>query len=168
MELLGVGPTEFLFIIVIILIVVGPKDLAKTGSTIGKWLNSLIQSDSWKMVQRTSSELRQLPKNLMREANLEKFQAEKNTKPDPNSNAGTWQGQIKSMLPPISTDPKPDLNQGNVIQPPVIIPTPTDQPPAKKKPSAAPHKKTTPVTKKATRKATKPGIKPSPRKKSNG
>ncbi len=61
MEFLGVGPTEFLFIIIITLIVIGPKDMAKTGSTIGKWLNSIVQSDVWKVAQKTSKELRQLP-----------------------------------------------------------------------------------------------------------
>ena len=73
MEFLGVGPTEFLFIIIIALIVLGPKDLAKTGSTVGKWLNNLIQSDGWKAIRKTSDELRRLPTQLMREDNLKNF-----------------------------------------------------------------------------------------------
>ena len=164
MELLGVGPTELLFIIIIALIVIGPKDIAKTGSTIGKWLNNIIHSDAWKIAQKTSRELRQLPTNLMREANLEKFQAEKNAKPTTSNDAGTWQGQIKSMLPPISTGPTTELKNENVIQPPVIVPTPTDTQPAKKKPGPAVHKKTMPAKKKTA----KPVVKPTSRKKSNG
>ena len=163
MELLGVGPTEFLLIIVVILIVIGPKDLAKTGNTIGKWLNGLVQSDSWRMVQKTSKELRQLPTNLMREANLEKFKTEKDANPTAGSNAGTWQGQIKPMTPPVNKESKPEPDKRNVIQPPVIIPTPVESQAAKKKPSAAPRKNTT-TTKKKT---TKPASKTAPRKKKN-
>ena len=73
MEFLGVGPTELIFIIIIALIVLGPKGLAKTGSTIGRWLNNLIQSDGWKVMQSTTKQLRNLPTQLMREDNLKNF-----------------------------------------------------------------------------------------------
>ena len=75
MEILGIGWQELIFIVVIAIIVLGPKDMQKAGRTIGRWLNQLIQSDSWKVFQRTSSELRNLPRNLMREANMEMREA---------------------------------------------------------------------------------------------
>ena len=71
MEILGVGPQELIFIIIIALIVLGPKDMQKAGKTIGKWLNTLMRSDGWKIFQQTSRELRNLPTNLMREANMD-------------------------------------------------------------------------------------------------
>jgi sec-independent protein translocase protein TatB len=71
MEILGVGPTELVFIFIIALIILGPKDMQKAGKTIGKWLRSIITSDAWAMFQRTSRELRTLPNRLMREANEE-------------------------------------------------------------------------------------------------
>lgn len=71
MEILGIGLQEILFILVIALIVLGPKDMQKTGRALGRWLNRFIRSDTWKVFQRTSTELRNLPSNLMREANLE-------------------------------------------------------------------------------------------------
>jgi sec-independent protein translocase protein TatB len=71
MEILGIGWQELLFIVVIALIVLGPKDMQKAGRTLGRWLNQLVRSDSWKVFQQTSSELRNLPRNLMREANME-------------------------------------------------------------------------------------------------
>ena len=77
MEILGIGAPELVFILVIALIVLGPKDMQKAGKTIGRWLNQLIRSDSWKVFQRTSSELRNLPRNLMREANMEVAEMEK-------------------------------------------------------------------------------------------
>ena len=77
MEILGIGAPELIFILIIALIVLGPKDMQKAGRTIGRWLNQLIRSDSWKVFQRTSAELRNLPRNLMREANLEAAEMER-------------------------------------------------------------------------------------------
>jgi sec-independent protein translocase protein TatB len=77
MEILGIGASELVFILLIALIVLGPKDMQKAGRTIGRWLNQLVRSDSWKVFQKTSSELRNLPRNLMREANMEVAEMEK-------------------------------------------------------------------------------------------
>jgi len=74
MEFLGIGPLELLFIIVIILMIVGPKDVARVSRTIGHALNRLYRSDNYKLIQKASSELRNLPQELMKEANLEELQ----------------------------------------------------------------------------------------------
>ncbi len=71
MEIFGVGPSELVFVILIAIIILGPKDMQKAGRTIGRFLNQLVRSDTWKIFQRTSTEIRNLPRNLMREANLE-------------------------------------------------------------------------------------------------
>jgi sec-independent protein translocase protein TatB len=71
MEILGIGMSELIFIVIIALIVLGPKDMQKAGRTIGKWLRSIVTSDGWKVFQQTSRELRTLPNRLMREANEE-------------------------------------------------------------------------------------------------
>jgi sec-independent protein translocase protein TatB len=77
MEILGIGWQELIFIVIIALIVLGPKDMEKAGRSLGRWLNQLVQSDGWKVFQRTSTELRNLPRNLMREANMEMREVEK-------------------------------------------------------------------------------------------
>ena len=77
MEFLGIGASEFVFIILIAIIILGPKDMQKAGRTIGRWLNQLVHSEGWKIFQRTSNEIRNLPTNLMREANMEMMEAEK-------------------------------------------------------------------------------------------
>jgi sec-independent protein translocase protein TatB len=71
MEILGIGAPELAFILLIAIIVLGPRDMQRAGRTIGRWLNQLVRSDSWRVFQRTSVELRNLPRNLMREANME-------------------------------------------------------------------------------------------------
>ncbi len=71
MEILGIGPSELIFIVIIALIILGPKDMQKAGKTIGKWLRDIVTSDGWKIFQQTSHEIRTLPNRLMREANEE-------------------------------------------------------------------------------------------------
>ena len=174
MEFLGVGPTEFILIIVIALIVLGPKDLAKTGKTIGKWLNNLVQSDTWKTVQKTSKELRQLPTQLMRDDNLEKYLTGEKQLPAPETNTGTWSGKIGTgnaspaadPSTSLRTDPAPVSKNENIIHPPVTVdgPPAATLKPAPKKPTAAPRKKAMPAVKK--QKAV-PEKKSTPRKKSN-
>lgn len=77
MEILGIGAPELIFILIIAIIVLGPRDMQKAGRTVGRWLNQMIRSDSWKVFQKTSSELRNLPRNLMREANMEAAEMER-------------------------------------------------------------------------------------------
>jgi sec-independent protein translocase protein TatB len=77
MEIFGIGASELIFILIIAIIVLGPKDMQRAGRTIGRWLNQLVRSDSWKVFQRTSAELRNLPRNLMRDANTELQEVDK-------------------------------------------------------------------------------------------
>jgi sec-independent protein translocase protein TatB len=71
MDFLGVGPLELLFILLIALIVLGPKDMVKAGRTMGRYLRRLITSPTWRAIQQTSREIRQMPTKLVREAGLE-------------------------------------------------------------------------------------------------
>src|SRR5215216_4938218 len=91
MDIFGIGASELVFIILIAIIVLGPKDMQKAGKTIGRFLNQLMRSEGWKVFQRTSNELRNLPRNLMREANMEMMEAEKDLRRviDPHSNPST-------------------------------------------------------------------------------
>ena len=46
MELFGIGPLELLFILIIALIVLGPKDMVKAGRTLGRFMRQLMMSDA--------------------------------------------------------------------------------------------------------------------------
>jgi len=78
MEILGIGPLELLFIFLIALIVIGPKDMLKTGRNMGKMLRKVVTSPQWQTVTRTSREIRNIPNRLIREAGLEEVQQELN------------------------------------------------------------------------------------------
>ena len=74
MEIFGIGPLEVALILLIVLIIFGPKEIEKTAKTIGRSLNKLIHSDSWRIVKQTGQELKDLPNRLIREANLEEIE----------------------------------------------------------------------------------------------
>lgn len=134
MEILGIGAPEFAFIIIIALIVLGPKDMQKAGKTIGKWLRDLVTSDGWKVFQQTSREVRNLPTRLMREANDE---MDKIKNIDPASspagnrfNPHDMNPGSKPDLPPASTSipassPNPAPQAGNAT-PETSKPTTSD------------------------------------------
>jgi hypothetical protein len=73
MEILGIGPLELFFILIIALIVLGPNDMVKAGRTLGRLMRSIVTSPTWRMIQQTSREFRYLPNRLMREAGMEEL-----------------------------------------------------------------------------------------------
>lgn len=73
MDLLGVGPMELIFIIVLALIVIGPRELGSVARSFGRFLNRLYKSQNWRMLVDTSRTLRNLPQQLAREAALEEL-----------------------------------------------------------------------------------------------
>lgn len=131
MEILGVGPTELFFIFIIALILLGPKDMQKTGRTIGVWLNKVVTSDWWRVARDTSRELSQLPTRLMREANL--------------AEAELRQTMAETKSTSYKPDPRPASAAENTIAPPGSQPLNTEAGEAagaEKKPDENPPKKT--------------------------
>lgn len=71
MDFLGIGLPELTFIVILALIILGPKDMAATGKTIGRTLRKFVLSSEWKAVRKTGQEIQRLPNKLMREAMLD-------------------------------------------------------------------------------------------------
>jgi sec-independent protein translocase protein TatB len=113
MEILGIGASELIFILLIAIIVLGPKDMQKAGKTVGRWLNQFVRSDSWKALQRASKEIRSLPTNLMREANLDELRE--------------MDREIRNNLDP---RPRPPASGSNREPPPSEPDQPTPESPA--------------------------------------
>ncbi len=134
MEIFGVGPSELVFIILIAIIILGPKDMQKAGKTIGRFLNQLVRSDSWKVLQKTSTELRNLPRNLMREANLEEantqlqeIDKEIRQTVDPRPYSSVSPANSNPAAEP-GTNPPPSNEAESFVQsePPTVEPTEDD------------------------------------------
>lgn len=129
MDILGVGPLELIFILIIALIVLGPTDMVKAGRTIGKFLRQIVTSPTWHAVTKTSSELRNLPTKLIRDAGLEEdFKniqdaAKKAIPSSINQDLSKWQEDIGSWTTPptIGTqpvdDPSASIEPDEVLQP---------------------------------------------------
>lgn len=130
MEFLGIGAPELIFILILALILLGPKDMQKAGKTIGAWLNNVVKSDWWRAVRRTSEEIRSLPTNLMREANREMMDLERDLRQgiEPPSIAGP-----RASAPTSPVDPAPPPgNPPESAAPPPISPTDARLPPEPK------------------------------------
>lgn len=113
MEILGIGASELIFIVLIAIIILGPRDMQKAGKTIGRWLNQLVRSDSWKIFQKTSTEIRNLPRNLMREANMEISEAQKDLERviDPRKNPLEERLAASRSLAPSNQAETPSTNE---------------------------------------------------------
>ncbi|MGE5374242.1 MAG: twin-arginine translocase TatA/TatE family subunit [Bacteroidota bacterium] len=118
MEIFGIGPQELFFIILIAIIVLGPKDMQKAGKTVGRWLNQFMRSDGWRAFQRASREIRNMPTTWMREANLEELK--------------NMDREIRNAIdprPPASRPPQPQTPPTQAAIPPAPD-SPKVEPPA--------------------------------------
>ena len=130
MDIFGIGPTELAFIILIALILLGPKDMEKAGRAIGRFLRDMTKSEGWQAFRDTSRELRNLPNRLMREANLEDLKKDVNEigkeveESATIKGFGTWADP--SAAKPKAPQPKPDAAE--VPEPQIASPEPPAPP----------------------------------------
>jgi Sec-independent protein translocase protein TatA len=108
MDLFGIGIGELLFILIIILLVAGPKDIAKTARNLGRGLNRIYKSPNYQIIRKASQEIRNLPARLAREAHLEELDELKAAKKDLEAAANAigqeaakpFQAWVEDMSPP--------------------------------------------------------------------
>ncbi|MGB7539671.1 MAG: hypothetical protein WBM17_14110 [Anaerolineales bacterium] len=108
MEILGIGPLEFMVILMIALIIFSPKDLAKGGKEIGRFINRLYRSDAWKSMRQVSQEMQNLPSRLAREAQLDEL---KDLEKDIQKAADTQLSEWKEMEKDMRQDPASPLGR---------------------------------------------------------
>jgi sec-independent protein translocase protein TatB len=117
MEILGIGASELVFILLIAIIVMGPTQMKQAGRTIGRWLNQMNRSEIWKLLRDTSNEISNLPRKWMREANMEVWEAEqelRNTIDPRTRKPVASQPKPKSFQqapPPTAAEASPSANE---------------------------------------------------------
>lgn len=74
MDFLGIGAPELIFILIILFLVLGPQDLVKLGSTLGRTLRNIRESGAWRSINDATRQLRELPENLARQAGVEEIE----------------------------------------------------------------------------------------------
>jgi Sec-independent protein translocase protein TatA len=121
MEILGVGMPELIFILIIALLVLGPKDMEKAGRAFGRFLNNFFKSGAYKAMTQAGQKLRNLPYELARNANeelddLKKFNDELKQQ---SKSLGTWEGQgVGNPKPSKTPDSREETVPDNTIVPP--------------------------------------------------
>jgi len=136
-ELLGIGPLELAFIILIAVIVIGPRDIGKFARSAGRFLNKLYHSEEWKALNQASRNLRTLPNRLAREAALDELEdtrreAQKAIEGDGQASAGAEASRPGTSRPSWAP-PLPEPKSGMQAW---VAPT-GDEPPAEE-PAEAP------------------------------
>ncbi|OJX47120.1 MAG: hypothetical protein BGO78_16710 [Chloroflexi bacterium 44-23] len=71
MNFLNLGVGEIIFIILIALIIFGPGNMVKSAREIGTFLRKVTKSPYWQEVWATQRELKELPKIMAKEAQLD-------------------------------------------------------------------------------------------------
>lgn len=128
MDILGIGLPEIFFIVILALILLGPKDMVKAGRTIGRALRSFVMSPTWQAMRATGKEIQQIPTKLMREAGLDEMQAEyQEIKGDVQSAAKGSLDEIQSVENQILAGPLP-LSPPSPPKKPEPIPNPAPAP----------------------------------------
>lgn len=76
MTLFNIGPVEFIAILIIMFLVLGPEGMVKAAYTIGSWIRKTVRSPLWAEILGYSREIRDLPTRIVRESGLENDLAE--------------------------------------------------------------------------------------------
>ncbi|GEM_PF-851107 len=71
MEIFNIGPLEFLFILALALIILGPGEIIELTRKTAVTVRRIIKSQQWQEFWSTTQEIRDLPRNVMRETGLE-------------------------------------------------------------------------------------------------
>jgi len=71
MEIFNVGPLEFLLIVILALIVLGPNEMTRIARSSATWIRRFLKSSFWVSLRDTSREIQALPTRMVREAGLE-------------------------------------------------------------------------------------------------
>ncbi len=117
MSFLGVGPLELLFIVIIAIIIVGPRDITKTARTLGRAINRIYRSEFWRTLTETGQAIRDLPSRLAKEANLEDLDAIgdpfKNTREEISREMSRIENGLKAWTTPPGILPLPPKEEAD-------------------------------------------------------
>lgn len=70
MNVFGIGFPEILFILVIALIILGPKNLVKTSRDISSAIRKFATSDTWKSIINSTQEIRNIQEKIIDDTGL--------------------------------------------------------------------------------------------------
>jgi len=67
----GIGFSEVIFILILMVIILGPQKMVEGARDLGKTIRKVTRSQFWKDAVKTSREIRDIPRKIINEANIE-------------------------------------------------------------------------------------------------
>lgn len=95
MEIFDIGPMEFLLILIITLVILGPDQMISTAQKIGEGIRKIIKSPIWTSLMDSSREIQNLKTQIVKETGLDETMKEIR--------------QATSQIPTVTFDPKSTL-----------------------------------------------------------
>jgi Sec-independent protein translocase protein TatA len=121
MTFMNLGIGEILFIIIIAVIIFGPGNMVKTARDAGVFLRKVAKSPYWQEIWATKRELSEIPKMIVKEAQLNETLSElnKETKTLKSSMASSVSDFLKEVNQPvelIDTPPAKEKTESQTIE----------------------------------------------------
>jgi len=110
MSFFGIGPMELIFILIIMVLVLGPKNMVESAKKFGVTLRKLVKSPFWTTVMDTSREIREIPTRLIREAGIEEDLKNLKSTTDSIKNVGNVSVPLNPLKTNKTSTPESDKN----------------------------------------------------------
>ena len=112
MKFFNFGIGEILFILLLLVIIFGPKSLVKTAREAGAFFRKVTKSPYWQEVWATRRELEEIPKMIAKEAHLDETMRELNleSRNISSSVTGAVSDLVKEVERPIQNPISGDVN----------------------------------------------------------
>lgn len=119
LNIFGIGPLELVGIMVLLLLLFGPKDLVRMARELGSLINRLTRSEGYQTIQQASQEIRNLPQKILQETELEAVQKELKgeTKGKAPASAGTPPATPQPLAAWTQELPAPSASEGKPESP---------------------------------------------------
>ena len=97
MDFLGIGLPELGLILVVALLVLGPKDMVSTARRIARTIRALSQSEFWRTTREAWKMAKDIPTELLRESGLDEARSELNKL---GSDLNQWKREVDLTAQP--------------------------------------------------------------------
>ena len=72
MQIFNISLLEFVFIILLAFIVLGPEKGVEAAGNLGRWIRKVVKSPFWRELVSTSKDIKDIPRKIMDDAEIQK------------------------------------------------------------------------------------------------
>ena len=116
MEIFNVGILEFLFILLLAFIILGPKKAVELAGEVGRWVKDFVKSPFWREIVNTSRDIKDIPRKLMDDAEVQRTIDEIN-RTTTEVNQQLNQDTVGTILPPPTSENPDKTDSGEPDKP---------------------------------------------------